>query len=70
MTRNSASRIHLNRDGIPFSIVARECSELAQRLTAQGWIARSGWVSTGPDTRGVWLIRFEHPTLSLVTSAA
>ena len=64
MTTNIASRVRINDDGIPCSIVVREHSELAQRLRAQGWMARSGWLSTSRDTQRVWLIRFEHPILA------
>jgi hypothetical protein len=46
---------------LPFSIVARECSELADRLRSQGWAARAGWRSSGHSQPRVWFIRFEPP---------
>ena len=45
-------------DGSPSYIVAREGSELAERLRCQGWKATLGWRSESEDGQ-VWLVRFE-----------
>jgi hypothetical protein len=42
------------------SIVARDGSELAQRLRATGWTARVGWRTVTESGDTVWFVRFEH----------
>lgn len=44
--------------GSPSYVVAREGSELAERLRCRGWKATLGWRSEGEDGV-VWLVRFE-----------
>lgn len=48
------------------SIVVRDGSELAVRLRADGWVARSGWRTSTGD----WLLRFETEGASLEDNAA
>lgn len=43
------------------SMIAREGSELAQRLRDSGWVARAGWRSSDASGRAVWHLRFEQP---------
>lgn len=49
------------------SMIAREGSELAQRLRASGWVARAGWRSSDATGRPVWHLRFEQPTTTFNT---
>lgn len=64
-----AGQPRTNADDLPYSIVARESSELADRLRSQGWIARVGWRVTGRDDQRAWLIRFEHPAVAATVAA-
>ncbi len=50
----------LDEQSLPFEVVAREGSELAEQLRASGWVARAGWRSAGDDGRSVWNLRFER----------
>jgi hypothetical protein len=43
---------------VPRVIVAAEGSELAARLRASGWVARSGWRSHAAGRTPIWLVRF------------
>ncbi|MGH9176872.1 MAG: hypothetical protein ACRD1H_21060 [Vicinamibacterales bacterium] len=49
------------RAAAPEVIVAPEGSELASRLRATGWVARSGWRSHSAGRPAIWLVRFECP---------
>lgn len=67
---NTASIVRVAEEGFPRSIVVRERSELADRLRANGWVARAGWLSANRTTSRIWLIRLEHPSFSIATRAA
>jgi hypothetical protein len=53
-----------NRTSDPRVIVAAEGSELASRLRASGWVARSGWRRHAAGHSPIWLVRFEFPFTS------
>jgi hypothetical protein len=59
-----------NRTTDPRVIVAAEGSELAARLRASGWVARSGWRSNAAGRAPIWLVRFESPSASPEVVAA
>ncbi len=43
-------------------MIAREGTELAETLRANGWIARAGWRTTTNEGQSVWHLRFEVVT--------
>ncbi len=47
----------IDRGGLSH-VVAREGSELAERLRSRGWKATLGWRSE-TDEGSIWLVRFE-----------
>jgi hypothetical protein len=43
-------------------VTAREGSELASTLRANGWTARAGWRTSSDSGKSIWLVRFQRPT--------
>ena len=46
----------------PRVIIARDGTELADRLRATGWIVRAGWRTTSHKGQSVWNLCFELET--------
>lgn len=42
-------------------VTAREGSELASALRANGWTARAGWRTSIDSGESIWLVRFQRP---------